>query len=128
VSEEVIYLSLDDLIELVRDLGVGPVRDVGLLDSALGRVRSSAFGVDVYASAELKAAALLDSTTNNHALVDGNKRLGLLSAAVFLDLKDFKIGCGDEAAFDLVWQVADTHLALPEIVERLQISRMRRRA
>jgi death-on-curing protein len=128
VSDDVIYLLLDDIVELIRDLGVGPIRDLGLLDSALGRARSSAFGVDIYASVELKAAALLDSVTNNHALVDGNKRLGLLAAAVFLDLNGYRIGCSDEAAFELVWEVADSHVALPQVVQRLEISRKRRRA
>ena len=38
------YLNLDDVMEIVRTLGVGPVRDVGLLDSAVNRPRASAFG------------------------------------------------------------------------------------
>ena len=31
---EIDYLDLEDLLGLVRRLGVGPVRDVGLLDAA----------------------------------------------------------------------------------------------
>ena len=35
---------------------------------------------------EHKAAALLHSLVRNHALVDGNKRLGWLATAVFLEI------------------------------------------
>jgi death-on-curing protein len=31
------YLSLEDLLDLVNALGAGPVRDLGLLDSACHR-------------------------------------------------------------------------------------------
>ena len=71
---------------LVEDLGVGPVRDVGLLESAAARPRTSLWGGDAYPTLGSKAAALLDSLVNNHALVDGNKRLGWLATVVFLDL------------------------------------------
>ena len=80
------FLDLEDLLGLVRALSAGPVRDVGLLDSAAGRPRSSAFGADAYPSLALKAAALLHSLARNHALVDGNKRIAWLSTVVFLDI------------------------------------------
>ena len=123
---DVSYLTLDDLVELVRDLGVGPIRDLGLLDSALGRVRSSAFGQDVYPTLDLKAAALLHSLTNNHALVDGNKRLALLATAVLLDLNGHRIACTDDEAFDLVWEVASSQVELADIASRLKLRRTRR--
>jgi len=69
------YLELEDILHLVRHFGIGPVRDVGLLDSAVARPRSSAFGEDAYPSISLKSAAILHSISNYHALVDGNKRL-----------------------------------------------------
>src|SRR5450756_1766486 len=56
---EVEYLDLEDLLRLVRLLKTGPVRDIGLLDSAVNRPRSSAFGEDAYPTLALKAAALL---------------------------------------------------------------------
>jgi death-on-curing protein len=43
---DVEYLDLEDVLSLVRALKVGPVRDVGSLDSAVARARSSAFGDD----------------------------------------------------------------------------------
>lgn len=113
------YLTLEDLLELVRALQAGPVRDVGLLDAAAARPASSAFGEDAYLTLELKAAALLHSIVRNHALVDGNKRLALLAAAVFLDVNGRLITLDDDAAFDLVMDAAQGHLDVEEIAERL---------
>jgi death-on-curing protein len=117
---EVDYLDLEDLLRLVRILGVGPVRDVGLLDSAAARPRSSAFGEDAYPTVDLKAAALLHSITNNHALVDGNKRLAWLATTVFLDLNGVAVDLSDDEAFRLVWDIAGTTLDVGAISLRLR--------
>jgi death-on-curing protein len=114
------YLSLEDLLQLTVDLGAGPARDVGLLESAAARPRTTVFGEDAYPTLELKAAALLHSVCGNHALVDGNKRLAWLSALVFLDLNGVTIEMPDEVAFDLVMGVAEGRLGVPEIAEALE--------
>jgi death-on-curing protein len=113
------YLTLEDLLGLVRRLDVGPVRDVGLLDAAVARPRSSAYGTDAYPSLGLKAAALLQSLVRNHSLADGNKRLGWLATAVFLDLNDQPVGLDHDAAFDIVMAVAEGRLDVEVIAERL---------
>lgn len=113
------YLDLEDLLGLVRRLGAGPVRDLGLLDSAASRPRASAFGEDAYPTLALKAAALLHSIARNHALVDGNKRLAWLATTVFLDVSGSPFDLSDDAAFDLVMAVAQGDLDVPDIAERL---------
>ncbi|NNN12411.1 MAG: alcohol dehydrogenase [Acidimicrobiaceae bacterium] len=115
------YLELEDIITMVRKLGIGPVRDVGLLDSAVNRPRSSAFGEDAYATLNLKAAALLQSMTKNHALVDGNKRLAWLSTVVFCDLNGLAPQLTDDDAFQLVYDIASSQLDVAEIAERLHL-------
>ena len=120
------YLVLEDIIEMVRTLGIGPIRDVGLLDSAVNRPRASAFGEDVYASLSLKAAALLQSMTKNHALVDGNKRLAWLSTVVFCDLNGVSPQLTDDEAFQLVYEVASAQCAIGAIAERLRLGRTSR--
>jgi death-on-curing protein len=115
------YLTLEDVLAMVRKLGVGPVRDVGLLGSALARPRSSAFGRDAYVALDLKAAALLHSLAANHPLVDGNKRLAWLATVVFLDLNQHVPDLTDDAAFDLVWDVASGPVELDEIQRRLHV-------
>ena len=116
---DVEYLTLDDLLGLVRRLDIGPVRDVGLLDAAVARPRSSAFGADAYPSLGLKAAALLHSLVRNHALADGNKRLGWLATVVFLDLNGQPVNLDHDAAFKLVVAVAEGRLDVEGIAEHL---------
>jgi death-on-curing protein len=116
------FLELEDILQLVRYLGVGPVRDVGLLDSAVARPRSSAFGEDAYSSISLKAAALLHSITNNHALIDGNKRLAWLATTVFLDLNGLAPDLSYDEAFDLVWEIASTSVDVEVIAAKLRVS------
>jgi death-on-curing protein len=117
---QVRYLTLEDLLTLTRDLGAGPVRDIGLLDAAAARPRSSVFGEDAYPDLHTKAAALLHSIVRNHALVDGNKRLGWLTCVVFLDVNGVDVDLSDDDAFDLVMAVAEGRYDPPEIVERLR--------
>jgi death-on-curing protein len=119
---EVEYLDFEDVVDMIRTLGVGPIRDVGLLDSAVSRPQSSAFGDDAYLTFDLKAAALLHSVTKNHALVDGNKRIAWLCTVVFCDLNGFTPELTDDEAFQLVWDVASSSLELAQIAERLHLS------
>jgi death-on-curing protein len=118
---DVEYLDLEDLLGLVRALMVGPVRDVGLLDTAAARPRSSALGENTYPSLDLKAAALLHSIARNHALVDGNKRLAWLAMVVFLNLNNHAADLDDDAAFDLVMDAAQGSVEVEEIAARLRI-------
>ena len=111
------YLDLEDLLGLA--LKTGPVRDVGLIDSAVGRPRSNPFGQDAYPTLALKAAALLHSIASNHALADGNKRLAWLATVVFLDLSSRTPDLSKDAAFDLVVDVAKGTLDVEEIAELL---------
>jgi len=119
---DVEYLDIEDAVALIRILNVGPIRDVGLLDSAINRPRSSAFGEDAYPTLTLKAAALVHSVTNNHALVDGNKRIGWLCVAVFCDVNGTSVDLTDDEAFHLVWDVASSSIDVPAIAERLRLT------
>jgi death-on-curing protein len=119
---EVEFLDLEDVMEMVRYLDVGPVRDIGLLDSAINRPRSSAFGEDAYPTMSLKAAPLLDLITKNHALVDGNKRLAWLSTMVFCDLNDLAPQLTNDEAFELVWEITSSQMDVASIAERLRLN------
>ena len=118
---DVEYLTVEDLLGLVRRLGIGPVRDLGLLDAAVVRPQSSAFGEDAYPTLVLKAAALLHSIVTHHALVDGNKRLGWLATTVFLDINGASVDLEDDDAFALVWGVAAGELDVEAIAGRLAL-------
>lgn len=116
------YLDLDDLIELARGLlgDPPPIRDVGLLGSAAARPQATAFGQDAYPNVLTKAGALLQSVVNNHALVDGNKRLGWLATAVFLELNGIKASrISDNDVVELVMWIASHDPSLDDINIRL---------
>jgi death on curing protein len=118
----VIHLDLDDLLHVAaRTLGDVQVRDVGLLQSALARPRSTAFGEDAYPSIHQKAAALLHSLARTQALVDGNKRLALAGTIAFYGLNGFRLTLSTDEAYDLVIAVATGELDDVEaIADRLE--------
>src|SRR5690348_8153418 len=93
MSQDVVYLVLDDLLAAAEAMAGRPaeVRDYGLLESALARPQATVFGADAYADIHEKAAALLASLVGNHALVDGNKRLGVLAVYLFYGLNDWSL-------------------------------------
>lgn len=122
MSEPVEYLDLEDLLELAERLlgNPAPMRDVGLLGAAAARPQTSAFGEDAYSDIWAKAAALLQSIVKNHPLIDGNKRLGWLATAVFLELNGVAAtAAGNDAVHDLVLAVAAGNMDIDEIAARL---------
>jgi death-on-curing protein len=100
------YVTLEDLLRLADDLGVGPIRDLGLLDSAAHRPTTSLYGEEAYVGLDAKAAVLLESIVRNHPLFDGNERLGWLAIVVFYGLNQVELDAPDDAAYDLVVGVA----------------------
>ena len=118
-----VFLDLADVLALAsRLLGdPPPIRDVGLLESAVARPRTVVFGVEAYETIWTKAAALLQSIVNNHALIDGNKRLGWLATAVFLELNDMPISqASNDDVYEFVLSVASGSPEVDEIAEQLQ--------
>jgi death-on-curing protein len=123
VSEPVEYLDLDDLIDLATGLlgDPPPIRDVGLLGSAAARPQATAFGEDAYADLWAKAASLLQSLLKNHALIDGNKRLGWLATATFLEINGISVThVANDAVYDFVIAVTVGHDEVDEIARSLR--------
>jgi death on curing protein len=113
------YLSLEDLLTLAGDLGVGPVRDLGLLDTAAHRPQVELYGEQAYPDPDTKAAVLLESVVRNHALVDGNKRLGWLATVVFYGLNDVILDAPDDDAYELVMAVARSEPTVEAVASAL---------
>ena len=118
-----IMLSLNDLLRIAGRV-IGPdyaVRDFGLLDSAAARPRATVFGQDAYPSIHEKAAALLQSVVSNHALIDGNKRLGLAAVIVFYGVNGYRLTLDNDGAYDLIMALAAGKLTdVREIAGRLE--------
>jgi death-on-curing protein len=85
------YLTLNEVLVLHARLiqrtgGSRGARDVGLLESALARPRTTFEGSDLYPDLWSKAAALMHSLAQNHPFVDGNKRVALTVTGIFIEL------------------------------------------
>lgn len=126
-----IFLGVEDLLRIAARVVEGDVgvRDLGLLEAAAARPQTSLFGEDAYPTVHAKAAALLHSIVNNHALVDGNKRLGLAGVIAFLGLNGWVLTLTNDEAYDLVISVADGSVHdVPEIAAALAAGSVRRLA
>ncbi len=123
MSDPVEFLDLDDVIGLARRVlgDPPPIRDVGLLGSAVARPQTTVGVEDAYPTIWLKAAALLQSVVGNHALVDGNKRLGWVATAVFLEINDASVAAApNDAVYDLVMAIASSASSLEAIADQLK--------
>ena len=113
MSEQIEYLDLDDLVA-AAEVAVGgrpEVRDWGLLESALARPKASVFGEDASPVLDAKAAALLHSVVTNHALMDGNKRLGLVAVLLFYGMNGYDLTATEDERVDLILAIADGRLS-----------------
>jgi death-on-curing protein len=123
VSDRVEFLDLDDVIGLARRVlgDPPPIRDVGLLGSAVARPKTTVGTEDAYPTIWLKAAALLQSIVGNHALVDGNKRLGWVATAVFLEINGASVATASNAeVYDLVMTIASSTSSVEAIADDLK--------
>ena len=108
MNEPVEHLDIDDLLGLAIDLlgDPPPIHDGELHASAAARPQATVFSQDAYPDLWTKAAALLHSIVKNHPLVDGNKRLGWLATAVFLELNGVEMtGIDNDEVFEFVMAV-----------------------
>lgn len=116
-----IVLDPEDVLHIAeRVLPAVEVRDAGLLAAAVARPRVSAFGEEAYPTLHEKAAALLHSLVRSHALVDGNRWLGLASVIALYGMNGVRLTFTNEEAYDLVIAVAAGELDdVSAIAERL---------
>lgn len=101
------FLTLTDLLDIAKAvLGDVSVRDVGLLESAVGRPQATVFGELAYPDLFEQAAALIHSLARNHALVDGNKRLAWSAMRTMLLLNGTDVRYDVDSAEAFVLSVA----------------------
>ena len=109
------YLALAEVLELHRRIiestgGADGVRDLGALQSALAQPAATYGGQDLYPSLPEKAAALGFSLIQNHAFVDGNKRVGHAAMETFLVLNGAELDSAVAEAERTILDVAAGHL------------------
>jgi death-on-curing protein len=114
------FLTLDEALALHADqigrYGGSPgVRDLGLLESALGAPRATFGGNLLHATETEIAAAYLFHLVRNHPFVDGNKRTALAAAIAFLGLNDLWLEAEEDELVSLVVGVASGAIGKPEV-------------
>lgn len=115
-------LSKEQVMMLHRALiketgGTDGLRDEGLLDSALNAPFQSLGDADAYPSFQQKGARLGFGLIQNHAFVDGNKRIGVHVMLVFLSLNGIDLEYTQEELSDMVLSVAAGNLSFQEMVK-----------
>ena len=98
---------------LIVETGGSPgLRDLGLLSPAVARPQATFDGQDLYPDLFSKTAALMDSLVRNHAFIDGNKRVGITAAALFLRIHGRQLTASNAELERFTWDVAQTHASL----------------
>lgn len=91
------YLTEEELIEInqriIRRAGEGSIglQDPKGLDSVVEAPKQVFFGREAYPTVWLKAAYYLQKITKKHLFTDGNKRIALEAAKVFLMLNGINL-------------------------------------
>jgi death on curing protein len=116
-SEQVLFIH-SRIIDATG--GAHGVRDLGLLQSAVTRPRATFQGKDLYRDVFFKAAALMESLSQNHPFIDGNKRTAISSAAIFLELNGHKLEAEQKEVVTFAVSVATGKRRFEEIVEWLR--------
>jgi death-on-curing protein len=88
---------------IARFGGSDGIRDHGALESALARPRSG-----YYSDLIQEAAALWESLSQNHAFVDGNKRVAVTVTAAFLRVNGYRLEFDDLDAFLFLTDLYET--------------------
>ncbi len=86
----------------------------------------STFGGEyLHSSLWMMAAAYLYHLVQNHAFIDGNKRIGANAAITFLYLNDWALNCSEDAFADLVLEVAQGRMGKDQIATFLETNCIR---
>lgn len=99
---ERVYLTVAEVIAIHHHQieeygGEHGVLNQGALEAAVFRPQTG-----YYADLSEEAAALFESLVNNHAFLDGNKRVGFASVHTFLLVNGFDLDVTNKAAFDFM--------------------------
>lgn len=86
--------------------GCNGIRDEGLLDSALESPFHSFGGEELYPGIHAKAARLCYGLVKNHAMIDGNKRIGAHAMLVFLAVNGYGLRYTQKELSDLILDMA----------------------
>lgn len=117
-----IKLSKEQVLKLHMQLieatgGMSGIRDEKMLDSALNNPFQSFNEKELYPSIQAKAAQLCFGLVKNHAMVDGNKRLGTHVMLVFLALNGYELSYSQTELSDVILALASGKVDAEDILQ-----------
>ena len=126
------FVTVDELIYINEQLpseqpihkilkGKQKVRDMDLLEAAVGRPMQTVFGAEAYPTLAEKAAALLHSLARNHPFADGNKRTATVGALFMLSVNGLRVNWDANAALGQIIQMAEGRLTVTAFADWLPV-------
>ncbi|MCB2217770.1 type II toxin-antitoxin system death-on-curing family toxin [Desulfofustis glycolicus] len=114
------FLSLTEVLEIHRDQtsrygGTAGIRDIELLTSALGIPMATYGGEFLHTDVYEMATAYLFHLVKNHPFLDGNKRVGVVAALVFLLLNGHDLDAPEDDLAEMVLSVARSEIDKAEV-------------
>ena len=122
MKQPVVFLSVDVVLKIhrrvIEEFGGDPgLRDRGLLESAVAMPQSTFGGVDLHVGLPEKAAAYHFHLCANHPFMDGNKRVAVVAAEVFLLINGQELSASDNDVEELTLGVAAGRLSKDHVIE-----------
>ena len=117
------FLTLSEVLLIYEDQmrrygGAYGVRDLTLLSSAIYTPQATFERKYLYNGIPEMAAAYVYHICENHALVDGNKRVALASALVFLDINGYDFKCSEDELYEIIMDVASNKITKEELTKK----------
>lgn len=113
LTQEQILMLHTELISATG--GTDGVRDFGLLSSALNAPFQQFDNADLFPTIQQKAARLGYGLIKNHAFVDGNKRIGVHTMLVFLEINGISLEYTQKELYTTVLDVASGKADIEEL-------------
>ena len=115
LSQETVVAMHSELI--AHSGGLDGIRDANMLDLSINSPFHTFGGQYLYPTIQAMAAHLAFSLIKNHPFLDGNKRIGILSMLVFLDINDLPVNCTNDELVSMGLGLADSSITEAELIE-----------
>ena len=120
-----LFLALDEVLGLHAEQirlfgGSSGIRDIGLLQSAMGGVEATFGGAFLHETIFAMAAAYLYGICRSHPFIDGNKRTAFGAALTFLEMNGVEVDADEDAFYDLVIRVAEGRVSKASVTVFLE--------
>ncbi len=119
---EITFLTVDEVHRIhdaliQKDGGGAGVKDRGLIESAIRNIEQTFGGQYLYGTLPEMAGALWHGLVMNHGFVDGNKRVGLAAASVFLRKNGHFLNLSKPEVERITLLIASSELSRDEVIK-----------